>query len=296
MRSSLYCRRVDQTLNPSSPFAHGSFAGKDAVITGGSQGLGYATAELMKARGARTLLLIGRDRDKGNRAAARLTGEGCQAHFHSADLATVAGTESVVEATETLLGRVDAFVNCAAATWRGTVWNTTPAMWTEMLAMNVQMPGVLVSAFARIMKREGIHGSMVLISSIAHHGGNSVLWPYATSKHALEALAKNAAFSLMAEGIRVNMLNPGWMDTPAEHEVQKQFHDAPEDWLSRAEAQQPFGRLLQPQEVARGICFLASAESGMMTGASIDFDQTIPGTGDLARGETVPEHFPWQDR
>ena len=266
------------------------------MITGGSQGLGYATAELMKARGARTLLLIGRDSDKGNRAAARLTGEGCQAHFHSADLATVAGTESVVDATETLLGRVDAFVNCAAATWRGSVWNTTPAMWTEMLAMNVQMPGVFVTSFARIMKREGIHGSMVLISSIAHHGGNSVLWPYATSKHALEALAKNAAFSLMAEGIRVNMLNPGWMDTPAEHEVQKQFHDAPEDWLSRAEAQQPFGRLLQPQEVARGICFLASAESGMMTGASIDFDQTIPGTGDLPRGETVPEHFPWQDR
>jgi NAD(P)-dependent dehydrogenase (short-subunit alcohol dehydrogenase family) len=286
---------MDQTLNPSSPFAHASFDGKVAVITGGSQGLGYATAELMKARGAKGLLLIGRDRAKGEAAAARLDGQGCQAHFHSTDLATIEGPESAVEATEQLFGHIDAFVNCAAATWRGTVWNTTAEMWQQMLTMNVQMPGVLVSAFARIMKREQTKGSMVLISSIAHHGANSVLWPYATSKHALEALVKNAAFSLMAEGIRVNMLNPGWMDTPAEHDVQKKFHDAPDDWLQKAEASQPFGRILKPQEVARGICFLASAESGMMTGTSIDFDQTIPGTGDLPRGQTVPEHFAWED-
>jgi len=287
---------MDQTLNPSSPFAHATFDGKIAVITGGSQGLGFATAELMKARGAQGLLIVGRDVAKGAAAVARLDGDGCHAHFVSADLATVDGTQRVVDETEKAFGRVDAFVNCAAATWRGTVWNTTPEMWQQMLTMNVQMPGVLVSAFARIMKREGTHGSMVLISSIAHHGANAVLWPYATSKHALEALVKNAAFSLMAEGIRVNMLNPGWMDTPAEHEVQKKFHDAPDDWLVHAEAQQPFGRILKPEEVARGICFLASPESGMMTGASIDFDQTIPGTGDLPRGTPVPETFAWDDQ
>ena len=122
-----------------------------------------------------------------------------------------------------------------------------------------------------------------------------MLWPYSTSKHALESLVRNAAFSLMPERIRVNMLNPGWMDTPAEHETQQRFHDAPDDWLVAAEAAQPFGRLLKPQEVARGICFLASAESGMMTGASVDFDQTIPGAGDLPRAEPVPESFSWQD-
>lgn len=287
---------MDQTLNPSAPFAHASFEDKIAVITGGSQGLGLATAQLMKARGARGLLIIGRDPAKGQAAAEHLDGDDCRAHFLSADLATNAGTQSVVDATEQLFGRLDVFVNCAAATWRGTVWNTTPEMWQQMLTMNVQMPGVLVSAFARIMKREQTNGSMVLISSISHYGANAVLWPYATSKHALEALVKNAAFSLMAEGIRVNMLNPGWMDTPAEHEVQKKFHDAPDDWLVHAEAQQPFGRLLKPQEVARGICFLASPESGMMTGASIDFDQTVPGTGDQPRGTSVPETFPWQER
>ena len=287
---------MDQTLNPSSPFAHASFDDRIAVITGGSQGLGFATAELMKARGAQGLLIVGRDVDKGQAAAAALDGEGCEAHFVSADLATVEGTDRVVKETESLFGRVDVFVNCAAATWRGTIWNTTPEMWQQMLTMNVQMPGVLVSAFARIMKREQSPGSMVMIGSMAHHGGTEVLWPYAASKHALEALVKNAAFSLMAEGIRVNMLNPGWMDTPAEHDVQKKFHDAPDDWLVHAEATQPFGRILKPQEVARGICFLASAESGMMTGASINFDQTIPGAGDMPRGTSVPETFAWQEQ
>jgi NAD(P)-dependent dehydrogenase (short-subunit alcohol dehydrogenase family) len=84
------------------------------------------------------------------------------------------------------------------------------------------------------------------------------------------------------------------MDTPAEHEVQKKFHDAPDDWLQEAEAGRPFGRLLKPEEVARGICYLASGESGMMTGASIDLDQTIPGVGDLPLAKPVAEHYPWQ--
>lgn len=286
---------MDQDLDQSKPFAHASFDGRIALITGGSQGLGLATAELMKARGAAGLLLVGRDVSKGEAAAASLDGDGCRAVFCSADLATEAGIDATVSALETSFGTVHAFVNCAASTSRGTVWNTTPAMWDDMLALNVKMPGLLVTATARMMKRDGIAGSIVLISSIVHHGGHTVLWPYAASKHGLEALVKNAAFALGSERIRVNMLNPGWMDTPAEHEVQQRFHDAPDDWLAAADAAQPFGRILKPQEVARGICFLASDESGMMTGASIDFDQTIPGTGDLPRSQPVPEYFSWQD-
>lgn len=287
---------VNQSLDPSAPHAHASFADKVAVITGGTQGLGFATAALMKARGAAGLVLVGRNVDKGTAAAASLDGDGCKAVFVGADLSTDDGTAHVIDQVAGHFDSVHSFVNCAAATWRGTVWNTTPQMWDDMLAMNVKMPGVLVSAFAKMMKDQGIDGTMVLISSIAHHGANPVLWPYAASKHALEALVKNAAFALMPEQIRVNMLNPGWMDTPAEHQVQKDFHDAPDDWLVAAEAAQPFKRLLKPQEVARGICFLASAESGMMTGASIDFDQTIPGAGDQPRPEPVPEYFSWQDR
>ena len=84
------------------------------------------------------------------------------------------------------------------------------------------------------------------------------------------------------------------MLTPGESSLACRPYDLA-TWLVAAEASQPFGRLLKPQEVARGICFLASDESGMMTGASVDFDQTIPGTGDLPRAEPIPERFSWEE-
>ncbi|MFQ5555314.1 MAG: SDR family oxidoreductase, partial [Acidimicrobiia bacterium] len=79
--------------------------------------------------------------------------------------------------------------------------------------------------------------------------------------------------------IRVNLINPGWMDTPGEDEVQRRFHSDGEDWLDAAEAAQPFGRLIKPDELAAAIAYLASGESGMMTGAVIDFDQSVIGAG-----------------
>ena len=286
---------TDQTLDPENPYRFASFDGQVAVITGGSQGLGYATAELMKARGAAGLVLVGRDSTKGEAAAAALSGDGCRAIFQSADLRDDASVDVVVARTDAEFGTVTPSSTVPQPHGAGTVWNTSGAMWDEMLGLNVKMPALFVSGLARIMKREGVSGTMVMIGSMAHHGGHDVLWPYATAKHALQTMVRNAAFSLMAEGIRVNLLNPGWMDTPAEHLTQMKFHNAPEDWLVAAEAAQPFGRILKPQEVARGICFLASAESGMITGASLDFDQTIPGVGDLPRGTSVPEHFDWED-
>ncbi len=188
---------MDQTLDPNNPFAHASFEGKIAVITGGSQGLGYATAQLMKARGAKGLLLVGRNVEKGEAAAASLNGDGCRAVFHSADLRDDAGVDTVIQRADAEFGVVHSFVNCAAATFRGSVWNTTADMWDEMLGLNVKMPGLLVTGLAKIMKREGVTGTIVLIGSVAHHGGDEVLWAYSSAKHALETLVKNAAFSLV---------------------------------------------------------------------------------------------------
>lgn len=286
---------MSQALDPSDPHRFSSFSGKTCVVTGGSQGLGYAVAELMKARGADAIMLVGRDHAKGDAAAASLDGDGCAVSFLSADLATTEGAEAVVAAVDERYGTVDCLAACAAATWRGTVWNTTGAMWDEMLAVNVKTPGLLISGLARIMQREGVSGSMALVGSIAHHGGAGELFPYIVAKHALEAMVRHAGYSLRMERIRVNLINPGWMDTPAEHQVQKKFHDAPEDWLEKAEAGMAFGRLLKPQEVARGICFMLSDESGMMSGSSVDFDQTMPAQGPAAPFEPVPQHFPWED-
>ena len=73
------------------------------------------------------------------------------------------------------------------------------------------------------------------------------------------------------------------MDTPAEHDIQKRYHNAGDDWLVKAEKIQPMGRLIKPPEVARVICFLLSKESGLMTGATVDFDQSILGAGDIPK-------------
>ena len=285
---------IDQSIT-SDPYSFGSFAGKTCVVTGGSQGLGYAVAELMKARGAEAILLVGRDQAKGDASSARLDGDGCSVGFLSADMATTEGAELVVSTVDEKYGTVHAAAMCAAATWRGTVWNTTGDMWDEMLAVNVKAPGLLITGLATIMEREGVHGSMALVGSIAHHGGIGELFPYVVAKHGLEAMVRHAGYSLRMERIRVNLINPGWMDTPAEDGVQKKFHDAPDNWLEEAEKVQPHGRLLKPQEVARGICFMLSDESGLMSGASIDFDQTMPGQGPAAPFDSVPRHFPWEN-
>lgn len=266
----------------------GSFAGQVAVINGGSQGLGRATAELMISRGLEGLVFSGRNETKGQATAAELSARGCPAHFIAADLSTPDAPERVINRADELFGKVHAVVNCAALTSRGSVWDTTAAMWDDMMDTNLRAPGLTISAAARVMKREGIAGSVVNIGSVAGAGGQDFLYPYAATKGALVAMTRNAAHALMRHQIRVNLLNPGWMNTPAEHEVQKRWHDAPDTWLEDAEQRMPFGRLIDPAEAARAICFLASAESGMMTGVSIDFDQSVHGAGDVSLPSLTP--------
>jgi len=128
------------------------------------------------------------------------------------------------------------------------------------------------------MRKTKTEGTIVNVISVSSHGGAPYLVPYAASKGALATLTRNTANALLTDRIRVNGLNIGWMNTPGEHATQRRFHDAPDDWLERAAERQPFGRLLEPTEVARAIAFLASDESGMMTGSVIDFDQIVVGT------------------
>ena len=96
-------------------------------------------------------------------------------------------------------------------------------------------------------------------------------------------MTKNSAFALMRHNVRVNQVNPGWMDTESEDAVQRKWHDADHTWLGKAEAGQPMGRLVKPEEVARMIVFLLSPESGLTTGTVIDFDQSVQGAGDAPK-------------
>lgn len=253
--------------------------GRIILITGGSQGLGEATARLARERGAAGLVLVARDPVKGEKLAAELDGPACRVVFVEAELADPAACARAVQVADDTFGVVHGVVNCAAATDRGTVWDTSLELWDQMMDVNLRAPFLVMQGAAKVMAREGVAGSMVCIGSVTGHGGQEFLTPYAVSKGALLSLVRNLAWSLMRNHIRVNLLSLGWMDTPAEDLIQRRYHGAGDDWLTLAEAEQPFGRLIKPAEVARTLCFLLSDESGLMTGASIDFDQSVLGAG-----------------
>lgn len=270
---------------------HSSFAGKVLLLSGASRGVGEQVARQAKDRGARGLALVGRDERTGNALAKELTGGGTKAIFIKADLSLPDEPQRIVESVDREFGVVHCLLNSAAETSRGSVWNTTTEMFDLMMAVNVRAPFMLIQHCAKVMKREGVPGSVVNIGSVTGWGGDVSLTHYAISKGALHTLTRNCAFSLMRDRIRVNLLNPGWMDTPTEDQTQRKWHGATDGWLAIAEKQQPLGRLIKPDELARSICFLLSDESGLMTGAVIDFDQSVLGAGSPSKpkeGEVWP--------
>lgn len=258
----------------------GQMQGKIAVVTGGTQGLGEAIARLFAARGATGLVICGRNAVRGEKVAADLTAQGCSTEFVATDLAEVEACRRVIARAEARFGTLHVLVNAAAITDRGTLLETTPELFDVIFAVNVRAPFFLMQGAAKLMRRTRVAGSIVNIQSMSAHGGQSFISAYCASKGALATLTKNAAFSLMPDRIRVNGLNIGWMDTPGEHRIQAAYHAADAGWLAAAEAKQPFGRLIKPEEVARAVAYLASEESGLMTGSVIDFDQQVVGAGD----------------
>lgn len=255
------------------------FDGKVALVTGSTQGIGEAVADLFVAEGVAGIVVTGRNAERGEAVRDRYSSAGCDAVFVPADLADAAACRRLVEATDAHFGRVDILVNSAALTSRGTIVDTTVELWDRLMAVNVRAPFLLMQGVIAIMRREGIPGAIVNIGSVAAHGGPPFLLPYSVTKGALAPMVRNIAYSVMHDRIRVNLLQPGWMDTPGEDEIQKRFHDADDGWLETAEAHQPFGRLIKPPELAKAIAFLASDDSGLMTGAVVDFDQSVLGAG-----------------
>jgi NAD(P)-dependent dehydrogenase (short-subunit alcohol dehydrogenase family) len=258
------------------------FAGKVAVVTGGTQGLGETIAELFAERGAAGLVLVGRNARRGKQIAAAFTEKGCKALYVQADLGKMDDVRKVMAGADKTFGQVDVLVNVAASTDRGSIISTTPDLFDHMFAVNVRAPFFLMQDAAKIMRREKIEGAMINILSMSAHGGQPFLAPYSSSKGALAVLTKNAAFALMPDHIRVNGLNIGWMDTPGEHAIQMRYHTTDPNWLEEAERKQPFGRLIKPGEVARAVAYLASQESGLITGSIIDFDQQVLGSNESA--------------
>jgi NAD(P)-dependent dehydrogenase (short-subunit alcohol dehydrogenase family) len=257
-----------------------SLNGKVAVVTGGSQGLGEAIARMFAARGAAGLVICGRNEKNGKRVAAEIEAAGCPASFVKADLGVVADCRKVIAEADRRFKRVDALVNAAGVTDRGNIFDTTEQRFNDIFNVNVRAPFFLIQETAKVMRREKIPGSIINIQSMSAHGGQPFIAAYCSSKGALATLTRNVAHALIKFRIRVNGLNIGWMATPGEDRIMKTYHGAKDGWLAEAAKTRPFGRLIDPNEVARACAFLASDESGLMTGANIDFDQTIVGVSD----------------
>lgn len=258
----------------------GPFDNKIVVVTGGTQGLGAATSKLLAERGAEGIVICGRSVEKGRQQAAELETLGTRALFISADLSKVEDCRAVISAADKMFGRLDSLINVAGLTNRGTILNTSEELFDQLFAVNTRAPFFLMQEAIELFRRDSIPGTIVNISSMSSMGGQPFLSAYCASKGALDTLTRNTAYAVLRNRIRVNSLNIGWMASEGEDRTQRLEDGRPVDWLAQASVQQPNGRLIEPEEVARAIAFLASAESGLMTGAIVNFDQGIWGAYD----------------
>jgi NAD(P)-dependent dehydrogenase (short-subunit alcohol dehydrogenase family) len=258
------------------PFAAQRLDGKVVLVTGSTQGLGAAIAARAARLGAAGVVVTGRERERGDRVREDLAATGAEALFVAGDLAREEDCRAIVAACAERFGRLDGLVNAAGLSLRGTLDDTSVALWDLLFAVNVRAPFVLIQEAARLMRRNGTGGSVVNIITMASHGGEPVLMAYSASKGALATLTRNAGYSLQPDRIRVNGLNIGWTATEGEHGVQTATGQA-DDWLAEADASRPLGRLLRPDDIVPMVTYLLSDASGMVTGSVIDFDQTVHG-------------------
>jgi NAD(P)-dependent dehydrogenase (short-subunit alcohol dehydrogenase family) len=258
------------------PFAAQRLDGKVVLVTGSTQGLGAAIAARAARLGAAGVVVTGRERERGDRVREDLAATGAEALFVAGDLAREEDCRAIVAACAERFGRLDGLVNAAGLSLRGTLDDTSVALWDLLFAVNVRAPFVLIQAAVRLMRRNGTGGSVVNIITMASHGGEPVLMAYSASKGALATLTRNAGYSLQPDRIRVNGLNIGWTATEGEHGVQTATGQA-DDWLAEADASRPLGRLLRPDDIVPMVTYLLSDASGMVTGSVIDFDQTVHG-------------------
>jgi len=250
--------------------------GHNFIVTGGTQGLGQGIAEYLAELGASGITICGRNAKNGEKVASAISATGCPCLYVQADLEREDECRNVVREAAGRFGSIHGLVNAAGLTNRGSLEDATVELWNLLMNVNARAPFILMQETVRHMKEKEIRGSIVNIISDTYHGGHAPLTVYAATKGALATLTKNAAHGLLRDRIRVNGIAIGWMYTPHEHEIQL-ANGQPEDWLERAEAEKPFGRLLRPHDVAGLVAYLLSDQSEMMTGSLIDFDQKVVG-------------------
>ncbi|GHJ42111.1 SDR family NAD(P)-dependent oxidoreductase [Streptomyces sp. TS71-3] len=261
---------MTETTSP-HPAASQEFAGLKALVTGGASGIGRATAELLAARGARVAVL---DLDPGD-----LDGGSRPLLGYRADVTDDASVRAGVTAATAALGGLDILVNNAGIGARGTVEDNDDDEWRRVLDVNVL--GIVRTTRAALphLRRGaevGRSAAIVNTCSIAGTAGLPQRALYSASKGAVYSLTLAMAADHVREGVRVNCVTPGTVDTPW---VGRLLDAADDPAAERAalEARQPTGRLVSADEVAAAIAYLASPLSGATTGTALAVDGGMQG-------------------
>ena len=193
-------------------------AGRFYIVSGGAQGCGEAIARLLAIEGAAGLTLCDRETTKGSATAAAIEAEtGCRTIFMHTELGDIASCAHALDAHDAAFKRLDGLINAAATTSSGNWDDTSADLFDTVYAINVRAPFLLMQGAARLMRRDGLRGSVVNIGSVHCHGGMPKLVAYASSKAALLNLTRNFAFAQRKYGIRANYVALGWTATPTEH-------------------------------------------------------------------------------
>ena len=242
-----------------------SFVGKSVVVTGGASGMGAASAKLFAEAGA-NVTIVDRNREPAEERAAELgvtplTG----------DVADSAFCEKVMQQVVADTGRLDVLVNAAGTIVRADALHTSDEEWLRVMNVNTNGLFYMSRAAIRVMKAAG-SGAIVNFGSIWGGVGGKGHVAYCASKGAVHQITRAMALDHARDGIRINGVCPGEIDTPMLRLAGRSDRLSDEAATAMADAIIPMGRLGQPEEVARVVVFLASDAASYITGALVPVD------------------------
>lgn len=240
-------------------------AGRVAIVTGGARGIGAASARHLAAEGAAVVIADVLD-DEGQALAADLCADGADAFYRHLDVTDEQAWAHLAGETTERLGRVDILVNNAGIGTLEDVEQETVEGWQRVIDVNQKGVWLGMRAMAPEMRRNG-GGSIVNVSSIfGAVGGFGASIAYHASKGAVRLMTKNAALRYASEGIRVNSVHPGFVDTPMVEQAKGG------DMEAAILAGCPMGRWGRPEEIGSVITFLAGPGATFMTGSEVYVD------------------------
>jgi len=243
-----------------------NFANKCVIVTGGASGMGAATARLFASAGAQVVIV-----DRNPTLAQQVAAEIGAGEAVVGDVSESAFCERAVQLAVERCGRLDILVNAAGTIVRADALNTSDDEWLRVMNVNSNGLFFMSRAAVRVMKTQG-HGAIVNFGSIWGGVGGKGHVAYCASKGAVHQITRAMALDHARDGIRINGVCPGEIDTPMLRLAGRTDRLSDEAIAQMADAVIPMGRLGQPEEVARVVLFLASDEASYITGALLPVD------------------------